>query len=153
MTDKEKIAYFLEQKGISKNQFYKRTGFSTGFLDSGSSLGVDKFKIILDNYPDFNPDWLFKNETIEEIKESMQEIHNENANHNLNSNINGKVNGNITISNNDFQDLIDTIGNKYDKLYTEVNSALKTCQAHLTESQKQMNILLEIIKEQQKNSK
>ena len=58
MTDKEKIIQFLKHKKISKNKFYKKTGFSVGFLDSGSSLGVDKLRIILDNYHDFNSTWL-----------------------------------------------------------------------------------------------
>lgn len=57
-TDKEKIVQYLEKKGISKNKFYTTTGLSVGFLDSGSSLGVDKLRKIIDNYPDFNPDWL-----------------------------------------------------------------------------------------------
>jgi phage repressor protein C with HTH and peptisase S24 domain len=58
MTDKEKIIEYLKYKGVSKNKFYTATGLSTGFLDKGSSLGVDKLRIIIDNYPDFNPDWL-----------------------------------------------------------------------------------------------
>lgn len=59
MTDKEKILKYLEYKGHSKNSFYTKTGFSTGFLSQGSSLGVDKLKIVIDNYPDLNPDWFF----------------------------------------------------------------------------------------------
>jgi len=59
-TDKEKILHFLDCKGILKNQFYVKTGLSIGFLDKGSSLGVDKLRIIVDNYPDFNPLWLLK---------------------------------------------------------------------------------------------
>jgi len=57
-TDKEKIVQWLENKGISKNAFYEKTGLSKGFLDKGASLGVDKLKVIVDNYPDFNPMWL-----------------------------------------------------------------------------------------------
>ena len=60
MTDKEKIIYYLDFKGISKNKFYLKTGFSVGFLESGKSLGVDKLKIILDNYHDLNAEWFFK---------------------------------------------------------------------------------------------
>lgn len=59
MTDKEKLIKYLEYKGISKNQFYTKTGFSVGFLDKGSSLGVDKLKIVIDNYHDLNLDWFF----------------------------------------------------------------------------------------------
>lgn len=72
MTDKEKILKYLDYKGISKNKFYTQTGLSVGFLDSGSSLGVDKLKIIIDNYHDFNLEWfiygrgeIVKNENVE----------------------------------------------------------------------------------------
>ena len=58
MNEKEKIKQYLESKGISKNSFYQRTGFSVGFLDSGKSLGADKIKIIIDNYPDLSLAWL-----------------------------------------------------------------------------------------------
>ena len=58
MTDKEKILKYLEYKKISKNKFYSQTGFSVGFLDSGKSLGVDKLRIIIDNYHDLNPMWI-----------------------------------------------------------------------------------------------
>lgn len=58
ITDKQKILQYLENKGISKNKFYVKTGLSIGFLDSGSSLGVDKLRIIIDNYPDLNVEWV-----------------------------------------------------------------------------------------------
>lgn len=58
MTDKEKIQLYLEHKGFSKNSFYTKTGLSIGFLDSGKSFGLDKLKLITDNYPDLSLDWL-----------------------------------------------------------------------------------------------
>lgn len=61
-SDKEKLQEYLEYKGFSKNSFYKKTGLSIGFLDSGKSFGLDKLKVIVDNYPDLNPDWLIFNE-------------------------------------------------------------------------------------------
>lgn len=54
MTDKEKLLEFLTKSDISKKNFYERTGFSQGFLNSGKSMGVDKLKIIIDAYPRFN---------------------------------------------------------------------------------------------------
>lgn len=59
MNDKEKIVQYLNHKGFSKNSFYVKTGLSIGFLDSGTSLGVDKLRIIIDNYHDLNPQWFF----------------------------------------------------------------------------------------------
>nr|DAH17510.1 MAG TPA: hypothetical protein [Caudoviricetes sp.]DAS18682.1 MAG TPA: hypothetical protein [Caudoviricetes sp.] len=58
MNEKEKIKQYLEYKGISKNKFYNQTGLSIGFLDSGKSLGVDKAKIIINNFPDLSLEWL-----------------------------------------------------------------------------------------------
>lgn len=58
ITDKQKIIKYLEYKGISKNKFYIKTGLSIGFLDSGSSLGVDKLRKIIDNYPDLSIEWI-----------------------------------------------------------------------------------------------
>ncbi len=58
MSDKERIKQYLEYKGISKNKFYSQTGLSIGFLDSGSSLGVDKARIIINNFPDISLNWL-----------------------------------------------------------------------------------------------
>lgn len=58
MTDKGKILQYLDYKGINKNKFYNKTGLSKGFLDKGNSLGVDKLRIIVDNYRDLNPVWI-----------------------------------------------------------------------------------------------
>ena len=58
MNEKEKIKQYLNSKGISKNSFYQKTGFATGFLDSGKSLGADKLQTIIDNYPDLSLEWL-----------------------------------------------------------------------------------------------
>lgn len=58
MYEKEKIKQYLNSKGISKNSFYQKTGFSIGFLDSGKSLGADKLEAIIDNYPDLSLEWL-----------------------------------------------------------------------------------------------
>lgn len=57
-TDKEKICQYLENKGYSKNSFYKETGLSNGFLDSGSSFSIENLRIIIDKYRDLNLDWL-----------------------------------------------------------------------------------------------
>lgn len=62
MSDKERIKQYLECKGISKNKFYSQTGLSVGFLDSGSSLGVDKARIIINKYPDISLNWLIMGE-------------------------------------------------------------------------------------------
>lgn len=57
-TDKQKILQYLDYKGISKNKFYKETGLSNGFLDSGNSFSLENLRLILDKYLDINTDWL-----------------------------------------------------------------------------------------------
>jgi len=58
MTTKEKVLQYLDVKGISKGDFYKKTGFSNGFLTAGKHIGSDNLKIIIDNYPDLSLEWL-----------------------------------------------------------------------------------------------
>lgn len=58
MTEKEKLKEYLKYKGISKNKFYTRTNLSVGFLDSGRSLGADKVRIIINEFPDLSLNWL-----------------------------------------------------------------------------------------------
>lgn len=62
MTAKEKIVEYLDSKGITKSDFYKKTGLSQGFLNSGRTIGVDKAKIIISNYPDLNLSWFVMDE-------------------------------------------------------------------------------------------
>lgn len=77
MTTKEKIIKYLEHNNISKRDFYRQTGLSNGFLDSGKHIGSDNIKIIVDNYRDLNLEWLVMDEG-EMIKPNVQNLsHNE----------------------------------------------------------------------------
>jgi hypothetical protein len=58
MTSRERIIQFVEFKKISKNQFYKETGLSNGFLDKNNHPGADKLEQIIYTYPEINPTWL-----------------------------------------------------------------------------------------------
>lgn len=58
MDAKEKIRKYLKHKGIKPYHFYRETGLSHGFLDSGSGINSDKVKIIIEKYPDLNLEWL-----------------------------------------------------------------------------------------------
>lgn len=75
MTAKEKIIQYIDYKGISKRDFYRQTGFSNGFLDSGKHIGSDNIKIIISNYPDISLDWLVMDDG-EMIKTKNAEITN-----------------------------------------------------------------------------
>jgi len=59
MNDKEKIVKYLKYKGLTKNFFCVQNGLSSGFLDSGTSLGVNKLRLISHNYQDLNIKWFF----------------------------------------------------------------------------------------------
>lgn len=134
MTDKEKIMQYLDFKGVSKNKFYRKTGLSVGFLDSGSSLGVDKLKIIIDNYPDLNLFYILGEEE-NMIVENKIKLSNKNTGTISGNNIIGnKIKSNevhISISNTDISKLIDS--------HKDLVETLKV-------SQNQVNILLEMLK-------
>ncbi len=132
MTDKEKILEYLKINNISKSQFYTKTGFSNGFLDSGSSFGVDKLRIILDNYRDFDIADLLS------IKQEMVKQENSHSDNNISSNISGNVKGNVVISHNDISKLIQ-LQQGSQEIQKELNKRLET-------SQEQINTLLEILK-------
>lgn len=54
----DRILQFLDYKGITKYEFHKKNNFSNGFLDKSRAIGSDKCAIILENYPEINPEWL-----------------------------------------------------------------------------------------------
>jgi hypothetical protein len=55
---KTRLMQFLDFKGINKSQFYKKTGFSNGFLDKVNDITTGKVEIILKNYPEISLEWL-----------------------------------------------------------------------------------------------
>ena len=61
MSEKEKLKKFLKTQRIPFSTFTSEVGVSQGFLNSGSSLGVDKLKMILIKYPQLSLDWLLFN--------------------------------------------------------------------------------------------
>jgi len=62
MTTKEKIIKYLKDKGISQDKFSRKCNLSSGFLRTGKHIGSEKLKIIRDNYPDLNMNWLLYDE-------------------------------------------------------------------------------------------
>lgn len=54
----DRILRFIELKDINKNQFYKKTGLSNGFLDKVRDIGASKIEQILTTFPEINPEWL-----------------------------------------------------------------------------------------------
>ena len=76
-TIKEKIIQYLDFKGISKYDFYQKTGVSNGVLSQKSGMSEDNIMRFLSYYDDINTDWLFygKGEMIKtKSKENVPEI-------------------------------------------------------------------------------
>lgn len=64
MTIKDKILYFIKEKGISREDFYKETGLSASNFKGAalkSELGGDKIVRILTTYNELSSDWLLLN--------------------------------------------------------------------------------------------
>jgi hypothetical protein len=59
---KDRIKQYLEFKGISKYNFYKKTGMSNGALDKSGTIGADKCELIYYAFPDLNLSWLITGE-------------------------------------------------------------------------------------------
>lgn len=73
---KARIERFLLENKISKNQFYKNTGLSNGFLTKGSSVTSDKLKIIVEAYPSISLEWLVMGNS-SPLSERIKSIENE----------------------------------------------------------------------------
>lgn len=57
-TLKERILYFIDFKGISKNKFYQETGISNGVLDKKSGVTSTTIEKFISTYPEVNEIWL-----------------------------------------------------------------------------------------------
>ena len=58
MTHKEKILEFAASIGVNKTRFCKKCGLSNGYLDSKGAVTSDKLALILENFRNFNVNWL-----------------------------------------------------------------------------------------------
>lgn len=132
----ERILQFIDYKGVSKLSFYKEVGLSNGFLDRNKSIGTDNLVKILKTYPEIDPLWLLLGEG--DMLKRGEQVQTNNGNNNTLNNINGSVKGGISISHNELSDFIE--------VQKDLNEIIKTSQSQLTESQKQINTLLEILK-------
>ena len=83
-------------------------------------------------YPQLNEKWLLTGKG-----EMIKPINTQKGNNSINSNINS-IEGNVTISHNDFSNLLE-LQKGYQDVQKELNERLKT-------SQKQIDTLLEILK-------
>ena len=141
MTEKDKIKQYLEYKGISKNRFHIDTGLSVGFLNSRSSLGVDKLKIIMKIYSDISLRWLVMDEgpmLAENVENSGVYI---NGNNHLN---------NSPIDNRHYNsespDILKAQIDMLDERIKEKDAQIKEKDAQIKEKDAQIKDLLDILK-------
>lgn len=57
-TAKERLVQFIENEGITINQFCIKNNFSNSFFNNKSAIGSDKLLNIFRNYPALNMDWV-----------------------------------------------------------------------------------------------
>ncbi|WP_459212012.1 hypothetical protein [Aquimarina rhabdastrellae] len=55
---KERILYFIEEKGISKYRFYENTGITRGVLDKKSGITEDNILKFIEYYNEVSLEWL-----------------------------------------------------------------------------------------------
>ena len=128
---KDRLIIFLEYLGIGQNKFAQNVGLSAGYVNNlGENISSRSLNKILNVYPQLNEKWLLtgKGEMIKPINTQKAK-----GNNSINSNINN-VEGNVTISHNDFSNLLE-LQKGYQEVQKELNERLKT-------SQKQIDTLL-----------
>ena len=132
---KDRLIIFLEYLGIGQNKFAQNVGLSAGYVNNlGENISSRSLNKILNVYPQLNEKWLLtgKGEMNKPINTQKAK-----GNNSINSNINN-IEGNVTISHNDFSNLLE-LQKGYQEAQKELNERLKT-------SQKQIDTLLEILK-------
>ena len=55
---KQRISYFIENKGIKISNFYRESGVTYGILSQKSNISEGNIVRFLTRYPDVNPEWL-----------------------------------------------------------------------------------------------
>jgi len=112
---------FLEYLGIGQNKFAQNVGLSAGYVNNlGENISSRSLNKILNVYPQLNEKWLLtgKGEMIKPINTQKAK-----GNNSINSNINN-IEGNVTISHNDFSNLLE-LQKGYQDVQKELNERLK----------------------------
>lgn len=140
MTITERLQMYMQFKGLNPNKITVEAGLSIGLIGraikNNSGLNSDTIEKILLTYTDLSSEW-FTSELGEMIKPNNQVINSNGSSNSVNSNINGNVNGNFTISHSEFNGMIE--------LQSETIERLKTSQDQLTESMRQVSLLIELL--------
>ncbi len=57
---KQRILQYIDSKGISKYEFYRRSGISKGVLEQYTGMGEKNILRFIDYDPEINLDWLLR---------------------------------------------------------------------------------------------
>ena len=148
MTITERLQNYMTYKGLNPNKITVEAGLSVGLIGraikNNSGLNSDTIEKILYTYNDLSPEW-FISESGEMLKTNNQNINNNGSGNNVKSNINGNISGNVTISHSEFSNMIE-LQKGYQEIQKELTERLKTSQEQLSDSMRQVTILLEILK-------
>lgn len=58
ITVTERLLSFINQKGVSRNAFYARTGIGNGAIDKKGGMNSSSIEKVLEEFPDLNLYWL-----------------------------------------------------------------------------------------------
>ncbi|AZI33879.1 hypothetical protein [Kaistella carnis] len=142
MTITERLQKYMAHKNLNANKVTVDAGLSVGLIGraikNDSGLNSDTVEKILIAFTDLNPEW-FISGTGEMLKPVNQSIHSNGSPNSVNNNINGNVNGNgnFSITHSEFSGMIE--------LQAETMNRLKTSQDQLTESMRQVSLLIELL--------
>lgn len=140
MTITRRLQKFMEYKNLNANKITVDAGLSVGLIGraikNDSGLNSDTVEKILIAYSELNPEW-FVSGNGEMLKPVNQTIASNNSPNSVNNNINGNVSGNFSITHSEFSGMIE--------LQAETIERLKTSQDQLTESMRQVSLLIELL--------
>lgn len=140
MTITERLQKYMLHKNLNANKVTVLAGLSVGLIGraikNDSGLNSDTVEKILIAFSDLNPEW-FVSGMGEMLKPVNQNIHSNGSPNSVNNNINGNVSGNFSITHSEFSGMIE--------LQAETIERLKTSQDQLTESMRQVSLLIELL--------
>lgn len=158
-TIKDRILFYLEEKNIKKESFYRETGMSaSNFKGAGlkSDLGIDKVVKVLAVYPELNNHlhWLIKGEGVLDLSITSKESEIENKD--LQS-------GNFSHNEGFNEEIGDLLANIYAQYNTQDKSLLfiqnqmskmeKKLEASIVKQSKYLEKILALVQDMEEDSK